>query len=144
MRAEVSPLRMKAAWVVAIGMDALQMLLFPATVEGGFSPLADGLDFVAAALLWALVGWHWTFLPSVIVNVIPVMDLAPTWTIAIAIATRGLNTPAPNSGFPTGAAPKDVTPQDDAPKNVVPRDEPHIITIEASSSSSPEGPGKKD
>ncbi len=144
MRGEVSPLRLKAAWVVAVGMDALQMLLFPATIEGGFSPVADGLDFVAMALLWALVGWHWTFLPSVIVKVIPVMDLAPTWTIAIAIATRGLNSQPPSSGFPPAAAPKDVTPKDVAPKDVVPKDEPHIITVESKSSPSAEGSGKKD
>lgn len=133
MRSDVSPLRLKAAWVVAVGMDALQMLLFPATVEGGFSLVADGLDFVAMAVLWALVGWHWTFLPSVIVKVIPVMDLAPTWTIAIAIATRGLNKQTPASGLSKDLAPKDVTPTDDA----------HTITVEAKSSPSAEGPGKK-
>ena len=133
MRGDVSPLRLKAAWVLAVGMDALQVFLFPVTVEGGVSPVADGLDFLAMALLWALVGWHWAFLPSIIVKIIPVMDLAPTWTIALAIATRGLNKQAPTSGNPKDSAPKDVTPTDDA----------HTITVEAKSSPSFEGSGKK-
>jgi hypothetical protein len=114
MRGPVSPIRIKSAWVVAVGMDALQMLLFPTTIEGGFSPVADGLDFVAMALLWGLVGWHWTFLPSVIVKVIPVMDLAPTWTIALAIASRGLNARAPAPGHGDNPLPRDVTPSGDA------------------------------
>ncbi len=133
MRSEVSPLRLKAAWVVAVGMDALQFFLLPATVEGGFSPVADGLDFVAMAVFWVLVGWHWAFLPSIVVKVIPVMDLAPTWTIAMVIASRGVNQQTPASGFPTGSPPKDVTPTDDG----------RTITVEAKSTPSPENPGKK-
>ena len=39
-------------------------------------------------LTW-LVGWHYAFLPSFIVKVVPMFDLAPTWTIAIFFATRG-------------------------------------------------------
>ncbi len=133
MRGEVSPLRLKAAWVVAVGMDALQMFLFPATVEGGFSPLADGLDFIAMAVLWVLVGWHWAFLPSIIVKVIPVMDLAPTWTIALAIASRGLNKTAPAPEFAASGTPKDVTPPDDG----------RTITVEAKSSPAAADPEKK-
>jgi hypothetical protein len=34
------------------------------------------------------VGWHLAFLPSFVVKVLPVADLAPTWTIAIFFATR--------------------------------------------------------
>ena len=133
MRDSISPLRLKAAWVVAVGMDALQVFFFPVTVEGGFSPVADGFDFVAMALLWALVGWHWAFLPSIIVKVIPVMDLAPTWTIALAIASRGLAKEAPASGFP-----KDVTPKD-----VMPTDAAHTLTVEAKSIPSADGSSKK-
>ncbi len=127
----ISPLRLKAAWVVAVGMDALQVFLLPATIEGGFSPVADGLDFVTMAVLWGLVGWHWAFLPSVIVKVIPVMDLAPTWTIAMAIVSRGVHTQDPNAeAAPIPGAPKDVTPSEDG----------RTITVEAKSSSSPTKP----
>ncbi len=129
MRDQVSPLRLKAAWVVAVGMDALQVLFFPATIEGGVSPVADGLDFLAMALLWMLVGWHWTFLPSVIVKVIPVMDLAPTWTIALAIASRSLHTQAPTPETP---APRDVTPR--------PPEDGRTLVVESKSTTSPTHP----
>ena len=133
MRSDVSPLRLKAAWVVAIGIDALQVIIFPATIEGIFSPVEVILDFVAMGLLSWLVGWHWAFLPSIIVELIPGLELAPTWTLAFAIASRGLNKPAPASGLPKDVAPKDVTPMDEA----------HTITVEAKSSPSVEGPGTK-
>ncbi len=133
MRGEVAPLRLKAAWVVAVGIDALQVFIFPATIEGVFSPLEVALDFIAMAVLSWLVGWHWAFLPSIIVELIPGLDLAPTWTIALAIATRGLNTQRPASGSPERVAPKDVTPADDA----------HTITVEAKSSPSNQDLGPK-
>ena len=133
MRSDVSPLRLKAAWVVAIGIDALQVIIFPATIEGIFSPVEVILDFVAMGLLSWLVGWHWAFLPSIIVELIPGLELAPTWTLAFAIASRGLNKPAPASGLPKDVVPKDVTPMDEA----------HTITVEAKSSPSAEGPGTK-
>ncbi len=129
----MTPLRIKAAWAVAVGMDALQMLLFPITIEGAISPWADGLDFIAMALLWVLLGWHWTFLPSVIVKVIPIMDLAPTWTIAVAIATRGLKSQSSESE--PNSPPKDVTPPDDA------RNDARTIVVEAKSTDEPESRG---
>lgn len=133
MRSDVSPLRLKIAWVVAVGTDALQVFIFPATIEGIFSPVTVILDFIAMGVLSMLVGWHWAFLPSIVVELIPGLDLAPTWTIALAIATRGLNTQIPVSEPAKGAAPKDVTPMDEA----------HTITVEAKSSPTAEDPGKK-
>lgn len=133
MRGTVSPLRLKAAWAVAVGIDALQVFIFPATVEGVISPVDVALDFIAMAVLSWLVGWHWAFLPSIVVELIPGLDLAPTWTIAVAIATRGLSTHAPASGSPGGLAPKDVTPTDEA----------HTITVEAKSSPSGDDRGKQ-
>lgn len=136
MRRDVSPLRLKAAWAVAVGTDALQVFIFPATIEGVFSPVEVVLDFVAMGVLSWLVGWHWAFLPSIVVELVPGLDLAPTWTIGLAIATRGLNTQAPAS-----AAPKDAAPG--SPKDVTPADEAHTITVEAKSSPASEGSGKK-
>lgn len=133
MRGEVSLFRLKAAWVVAVGTDALQMFFFPATVEGVFSPVTVALDCLAMVLLAWLVGWHWVFLPSIVFELIPGVELAPTWTIAMAIVSRGLNTRAQPGGSPEGTPPKDVTPHDDA----------HTITVEAKSSPSTDTPGKQ-
>ena len=125
MREPVSPLRVKTAWAVAVGVDAIQLLVPFATMEGGFSPLEVFLDLAAMGLLWALVGWHWTFLPSLVVELVPIADLAPTWTIAMAIASRGLRQPSPPEGLP-----KDVTPEAEAT----------TITVEAQSSPAPKPP----
>lgn len=140
MRSDVSPLRLKVAWVVAVGVDALQVFIFPATVEGVFSPVTVLLDFIAMGTLSMLVGWHWAFLPSIVVELIPGLELAPTWTIALAIASRGLNTQVPNPAPPKDGAP----PAPAAPKDVTPMDEAHTITVEAKSSPSAEGSSKKE
>ena len=128
MRESVSPLRLKAAWAVAVGVDGIQFLVLPATIQGGFSPIEVSLDLAAMGLLWLLVGWHWAFLPSVVMELIPIVDLAPTWTIAMAIASRGLHTQDPIRGTaPNPGSPKEVTPAEDG----------RTITVEAKSSSSP-------
>jgi hypothetical protein len=36
-----------------------------------------------------LLGWHWAFLPSFVAKVVPDVDLVPTWTVAVLVATRG-------------------------------------------------------
>jgi hypothetical protein len=87
--ATASPRRIWLARGIAVAADAVQIALFPATVEGAVSPIVDGIDVVVALLLTFLVGWHIAFLPSIVIKLIPMADLAPTWTIAVFIATRG-------------------------------------------------------
>ena len=55
--------RFRAAMMFAVTVDALQILAFPLFAEGAVSPLDDILDFVTAAVLVRLLGWHWEFLP---------------------------------------------------------------------------------
>jgi hypothetical protein len=43
----------------------------------------------------ALVGWHWAFLPAFALELVPAVDLAPTWTLAVFIATRNSGAAAP-------------------------------------------------
>jgi hypothetical protein len=81
--------RVVAARYVAIAADVAQWLLTPFVVEGAVSPLDDVLDVVVGCILCLLVGWHIAFLPSFLVKMLPVADLAPTWTIAYFIAMRG-------------------------------------------------------
>ena len=87
--ARVSPRRIWIARGLAVAADAVQLAAFPVTVEGAFSPVSDGIDCFMAVALTLLVGWHIAFIPSFIVKVLPVADLAPTWTLATLIATRG-------------------------------------------------------
>ena len=56
--------------------------------EGFASPANDVVDALAFIFFWRLIGWHFALLPSFIIKIIPVIDLAPTWTIAVLIATR--------------------------------------------------------
>ena len=49
---------------------------------------AAALDVVVAIVLTLLVGWHIAFIPSFIIKALPFADMAPTWTIAVLIATR--------------------------------------------------------
>lgn len=85
--------RVLLAYAAALAVDGLQIGLGAAT--GGLSMLVDkGLDLVAAVLLWALLGWHWALLPSFLLELVPVVELAPTWTAAVWFITRGGRPPA--------------------------------------------------
>ena len=70
------------------------------TAEGALSPVDDGLDVVTAVILTALVGWHIAFVPSFVVKLLPVADLAPTWTVAVLIATAGRSGATPLAPVP--------------------------------------------
>lgn len=79
--------RLALAYAVAVAVDALQIGFGAAT--GGLSMLVDkGLDVLAAGLLWALLGWHWALVPSFVLEFVPVVELAPTWTAAVWFMTR--------------------------------------------------------
>jgi len=80
--------RFRAAMVLAIIADALQIVVFPLFVEGALSPADDILDFGIGAVLVHLLGWHWEFLPSFFAKLVPGVDLVPFWTIAVANVYR--------------------------------------------------------
>jgi hypothetical protein len=78
----------RMAWLVAIAVDAIQIGALPLFAAGGLSP-ADGLlDAVAAIVLIQLLGWHWAFLPTLAAELVPGLDLFPTWTAAVFFVTR--------------------------------------------------------
>src|SRR5437016_2642916 len=78
----------RLAWLVAIVADAVQIGAFPFFAEGGFSPPDIVLDIAAGAILCRLLGWHWAFLPTAAAELIPGLDLFPTWTAAVFYVTR--------------------------------------------------------
>ena len=80
--------RLKAAMVLAVLADAFQLIVFPFFVEGAASPADDVLDLVIGAVMVGLLGWQWEFLPSFIGKVVPGVDLAPLWTLAVANVYR--------------------------------------------------------
>jgi len=86
----------RLAWLVAIGADALQLAVMPLFAEGALSPADVILDAVVAVVLVRLLGWHWAFLPTLMIEALPGADLFPTWTAAVFFVTRQMH----NSGEP--------------------------------------------
>jgi len=84
----MSAQRILVARAVAIAADLLQIAIFPIFMEGIMSPVNDVLDVAVALLLIFLVGWHIAFLPTFVAKEVPLLNLAPTWTIAVFVVTR--------------------------------------------------------
>ena len=80
--------RMKAALVLAILADIVQVILFPIFFAGAESPPNDILDACMAGILSWLLGWHWEFLPSFAGRLIPFVEFVPLWTLAVANVYR--------------------------------------------------------
>lgn len=79
--------RIRWAWIVAIAVDAIQIGLFP--LSGGLSTWLDKpLDLLAMLVMWQLLGWSWAFLPTFVVELVPFVELVPTWTAAVFIVSR--------------------------------------------------------
>jgi hypothetical protein len=100
LKKDQSDSRVRAARFIAVAADLAQIVFFPVFSEGIASVLNDALDFVVAAAMVALLGWHWAFLPTFLSEMIPLWDLVPTWTVAVFIVTRhkrlgGTDSPPP-------------------------------------------------
>jgi hypothetical protein len=121
-----STVRVRAARAVAICADIIQVGLPYIFGEGLLSPFEAALDIAACLALTALVGWHIAFIPSFLIELLPIADLAPTWTIAAFIATRSAKSPpTPPSAPPTPQGPEgrplipaSAVEQDQIPKEV--------------------------
>jgi hypothetical protein len=88
MKTNVSRSTLIAAYAIAICADLLQICLVPLFGEGIASPLDDFSDVAVCVILSWLIGFHVAFLPSFFIKLIPVVEIVPTWTLAVLIATR--------------------------------------------------------
>jgi hypothetical protein len=95
----------RLAWLVAIAVDAIQIGALPLFAEGALSPADALLDAVAAVVLIQLLGWHWAFLPTLAAELIPGLDLFPTWTAAVFFVTRQQVQSGEAEILPPGPAP---------------------------------------
>jgi len=73
--------RIRIAYAVAIGMDVLQFALGPL----GWSFVDELLDIVAMIVIWRFIGFHPLLLPTFVLEILPVVDMLPTWTGCVAI-----------------------------------------------------------
>ncbi|HZR25698.1 MAG TPA: hypothetical protein VFA59_19020 [Vicinamibacterales bacterium] len=69
------------AYAVAIATDVLQLALGPF----GIAFADEILDVVAAIATSRLLGFHPLLLPTFVVELVPVVDMLPTWTACVAI-----------------------------------------------------------
>lgn len=96
---------LRAAWIVALAADALQIAAFPLFVAGGISPADTVVDLLVGAVLIRLLGWHWAFLPSFLAELLPGFDLFPTWTAAVLFVTHQRLSAGEPEILPPGPAP---------------------------------------
>jgi len=83
--------RIRAAYAVAIATDVLQFGLGPF----GWAFADEILDVIALIATTKLLGFHPLLLPTFILEVVPVLDVLPTWTgcVALVVATRKKQAP---------------------------------------------------
>lgn len=78
-----------AALAIAIAADAVQIGLLPFFIEGAAAPWNDALDLTVGVVLVALLGWHAALLPAFLGELVPILDLFPTWTATVVfVITR--------------------------------------------------------
>ena len=73
---------------MALLADGIQIALLPLVLGGAVSPVDDAIDLATALILSGLVGFRWAFLPTFLAELVPFVDLAPSWTLAVLITTR--------------------------------------------------------
>jgi len=87
--------------ILAIAADGLQLLVTPLIPVAGVGIFFDAaIDVSMAVTLLLLVGFHWAFIPTFLVELIPGVGLVPLWTLAVLLAG------------------KNAKPERDEPKNV--------------------------
>jgi hypothetical protein len=91
--------RVLAAYGVAIATDVLQLVLGPF----GWMFVDEALDVVAMIAISRAIGFHVLLLPTFVIEFLPVTDMLPTWTAAVALVVglrrrQIVRTHAPASG----------------------------------------------
>jgi hypothetical protein len=83
----LTPARIRTAYVIAVVVDVLQLVLGPLGWEG-----ADQvLDLVAMVLIWRTLGFHPLLLPTFALEFLPLADALPTWTGCVALVVLRRN-----------------------------------------------------
>jgi Flp pilus assembly protein protease CpaA len=80
--------RVLLARAVALTADAIQIGLFPLFAGGAVEGADLALEAVTGLLLCWICGFHVAFLPTVIGEALPLVDLFPSWTLATLFVTR--------------------------------------------------------
>ena len=80
--------RIILTFAIAIIADVIQFPITAVTATGIFSIPGELADFVLDCFVMVatclLLGFHWALLPSLFVELVPGLDLLPTWTACVA------------------------------------------------------------
>ncbi|HEY4329279.1 MAG TPA: hypothetical protein VGN88_06055 [Phycisphaerae bacterium] len=108
----ISPKQKAAALAVAGTIDLLQIALLPAL---GFGLIFDEfLDFAAAIILMIICGFKWQFIAAFTLELVPMLDLFPTWTAVVAFLPTAKVTARSSpdvSASSTGPSPASAPPR---------------------------------
>ena len=80
--------RKRLAWALAITVDFIQVVAMPFFVAGGAAPWNDAIDLLTGIAMVRLLGWHVAFVPTFVAELLPFVDLFPTWTVAVFVVSR--------------------------------------------------------
>jgi hypothetical protein len=105
--------RIVFALAIAVAADALQFFLGPL----GWVIVDSLIDVIAMVLMIILLGFHLLLLPTFVVELIPGVDMLPTWT-ACVVAVVVLRKRQQRAGPETGAPPVVNAPPNPADKIV--------------------------
>jgi hypothetical protein len=88
--------RILCAYAVAGATDTLQLVLGPF----GWAFADEILDVIAMIAISRTVGFHMLFLPTFALEFLPLTDMLPSWTgaVAIVVALRRRSPPPPPGG----------------------------------------------
>jgi hypothetical protein len=88
--------RIILAFAIALATDAAQFLLGPL----GWTFFDEVMDVAAMVLISWVIGFHPLLLPTFVVELFPVIDMAPTWTLCttIVVALRRKAPASPQTG----------------------------------------------
>jgi hypothetical protein len=73
--------RIGLAFALAIAADGVQVLLGPL----GWTFFDEGIDVVMMIAMSLLIGFHPLLLPTFLVELVPIVDMLPTWTACVVV-----------------------------------------------------------
>lgn len=79
----VPPRRKALALAIAVVSDVVQFALLPMFTEGFASPFDVVLDVATALAILLVVGFHFRLVFALALELIPGVDLFPTWTAMV-------------------------------------------------------------
>jgi hypothetical protein len=96
--------RILLAFLVAIAADGFQILLGPL----GWTFFDEVIDVITMIVASLLIGFHPLFLPTFLVEFIPIIDMLPTWTacVAMVVALRKRQQRSGAAPSPEGSRPQ--------------------------------------